>query len=134
MLDSNIQSSESSNVFKSRILKFIWPKVNSFLNYLYPKGVKLITGLQVGLSNLQNVKFKHSFQELSQPYYAVVVLKSKQLRIICFIVSTTYMKEKSFWIKSKLFFLIFSNKVTLLLIVFFFLVISLPMTLQMQLS
>ena len=134
MLDSNIQSSESSNVFKSRILKFIWPKVNSFLNYLYPKGVKLITGLQVGLSNLQNVKFKHSFQELSQPYYAVVVLKSKQLRIICFTVSTTYMKEKSFWIKSKLFFLIFSNKVTLLLIVFFFLVISLPMTLQMQLS
>ena len=134
MLDSNIQSSESSNVFKSRILKFIWPKVNSFLNYLYPKRVKLITGLQLGLSNLQNVKFKHSFQELSQPYYAVVVLKSKQLRIICFIVSTTYMKEKSFWIKSKLFFLIFSNKVTLLLIVFFFLVISLPMTLQMQLS
>ena len=134
MLDSNIQSSESSNVFKSRILKFIRPKVNSFLNYLYPKGVKLITGLQLGLSNLQNVKFKHSFQELSQPYYAVVVLKSKQLRIICFTVSTTYMKEKSFWIKSKLFFLIFSNKVTLLLIVFFFLVISLPMTLQMQLS
>lgn len=134
MLDSNIQSSESSNVFKSRILKFIWPKVNSFLNYLYPKRVKLITGLQLGLSNLQNVKFKHSFQELSQPYYAVVVLKSKQLRIICFTVSTTYMKEKSFWIKSKLFFLIFSNKVTLLLIVFFFLVISLPMTLQMQLS
>ena len=134
MLDSNIQSSESSNVFKSRILKFIWPKVNSFLNYLYRKRVKLITGLQLGLSNLQNVKFKHSFQELSQPYYAVVVLKSKQLRIICFTVSTTYMKEKSFWIKSKLFFLIFSNKVTLLLIVFFFLVISLPMTLQMQLS
>ena len=134
MLDSNIQSSESSNVLKSRILKFIWPKVNSFLNYLYPNGVKLITGLQLGLSNLQNVKFKHSFQELSQPYYAVVVLKSKQLCIICFTVSTTYMKEKSFWIKSKLFFLIFSNKVTLLLIVFFSLVISLPMTLQMQLS
>ena len=102
MLDSNIQSSESSNVFKSRILKFIWPKVNSFLNYLYPKRVKLITGLQLGLSNLQNVKFKHSFQELSQPYYAVVVLKSKQLRIICFTVSTTYMKEKSFWIKTVL--------------------------------
>ena len=32
MLDSDIRSSESLNVFKNKVLKFIQPKANSFFN------------------------------------------------------------------------------------------------------
>ena len=63
MLDSDIRSSESLNVFKSKILKFIRPKAKSFFNYLNPKGVKLITRLRLGLSHLRDHKFGHSFQD-----------------------------------------------------------------------
>ena len=63
MLDSDIRNSESLNVFKSKVLKFVRPKANSFFNYLNPKGVKLITRLLLGLSHLRDHKFNHSFQE-----------------------------------------------------------------------
>ena len=43
MVDSDIRSSESLNVLKNKILKFIRPKANSFFNCLNPKGVKSIT-------------------------------------------------------------------------------------------
>ena len=122
MLDSDIRSSESLNVFKSKILKFIRPKANLFFNCLNPERVKLITRLRLGVSHIQGHKFKHSFQTV-WAHYAAVVLKSKQLLI--FTVSTTYMKEKSFWTTSNLSFLIFWNKVTFLLIMFFSLVIRL---------
>ena len=63
MLDSDIRRSESLNVFKSKILKFIRPNANSFLNFLNFKVLKLITRLQLGLSHLRDRKFKHSFQD-----------------------------------------------------------------------
>ena len=58
-LDSNIQSSESLNVFKIKFLKFIRPKANHFFNYLNSKEEKLITRSRLGL----NHKFKHSFRD-----------------------------------------------------------------------
>ena len=67
MLDSDIWSSESLNVFKNKILSFIRPKANSFFNYLNPKGVKLITRLRLGLSHLWNHKFEHNFQDCLNP-------------------------------------------------------------------
>ena len=67
MLDSNIQSSESLNVFKSKILKFIRPKTSCFFNCPHHKGVKLITILRLGLSYPRNHKFKHSFQDCLNP-------------------------------------------------------------------
>ena len=51
-------SSESLNVFKSKVLKFIWPKASSFFNYLNAKEVKLITRLRLGLSHVRDHKFK----------------------------------------------------------------------------
>ena len=63
MLNFDIGSSESLNVFKSKVIKFIRPKVNSFFNCLYPKRVKLITRLRLGLSHLRDHNFKHSFQD-----------------------------------------------------------------------
>ena len=99
---------------KSKVLRFIRPKANCFFNCLNPKGIKLITKLRVGFSHLRDHKFKHSFHDCLN-HIAAVVLKSKQLFIICFTVPTTYMKEKPFWATSNLPFLIFWNKMTLLL-------------------
>ena len=67
MVDSDIWSSESLNFLKNKILKFIRPKANSFLNCLNPKGVKLITRLRHGLSHLRDHNFKHSFQDCLNP-------------------------------------------------------------------
>ena len=64
-------SSESLNIFKSKILKLIRPKANSFFNCLNPKGVKLITGLWLGLSHLRDHKFKHCFQDWVNPMMQV---------------------------------------------------------------
>ena len=44
--DSDIRGSESVNVFKNKILRFIRPKSNSFFNCLNAKGVKLITTIK----------------------------------------------------------------------------------------
>ena len=114
ILDSDIRSSESLIVYKSKVLRFIRPKANCFFNCLNPKGIKLITKLRVCFSHLRDHKFKHSFHDCLN-HIAAVVLKSKQLFIICFTVPTTYMKEKPFWATSNLPFLIFWNKMTLLL-------------------
>ena len=67
MLDSDIRISESLNVFKSKILKFIRPKANSFFNCSSLRGVKLIARFRIGLSHLQDHRFKHSFQVCLNP-------------------------------------------------------------------
>ena len=118
IVGSHTRSSGSPNNLKSKVLKFIWPKANSFFNCLNPKGVKFITRLRLGLSHPGDQKLKHSFEECVN-LCVPVVLKSKQLLIICLVVPTTYMKEKPFWTTWNLYFLIFWNKVTLLLIMFF---------------
>ena len=49
-LDSNLRNSKSISVFKEKILNFIWPSPNSFLDCHNPKGIKVITRLRLGLS------------------------------------------------------------------------------------
>ena len=66
-LDSNICNSETLNIFKSKILKFIRPTVNSIFGCHNPIGLKLLTRLQLGLSRLCKHKFKHSFQDTLNP-------------------------------------------------------------------
>ena len=60
-LDSNIRNCESLAPFRKRILAFISPFANSTFQCHSPKGLKLITRLQLGLSHLRFHKFKHSF-------------------------------------------------------------------------
>ena len=60
------------------------------------------------------------------------LLKLKQLFTICFTVQTTCMKEKSFWTTSKLSFVTIVNKITVLLVIFFSLVVAHLMTLQIR--
>ena len=62
-LDSNIRNSESLALFKKLLLAFIRPFGNRSFQYHNPKGLKLITRLQLGLSHLRFHKFKHSFQD-----------------------------------------------------------------------
>ena len=66
-LDPDICNSESVVVFKSRILKFMWPKPNNIYNCHNAKGIRLITRLRLGLSHLRKHKFKHSFQDCLHP-------------------------------------------------------------------
>ena len=66
-LDSNIRNSETLNVFKSNILKFIGPTANSIFGCRNPIGVKLLTRLRLGLSHFREHIFKHSFQDTLNP-------------------------------------------------------------------
>ena len=66
-IDLNIRNSESLNVFKNSLLKFIHLSGNSVFNCHNPRGVKLLTRLRLGLSHLQEHKFKHGFQDSLNP-------------------------------------------------------------------
>ena len=66
-LDSNIRNSETINIFKSKILKFIKPTTNSILGCHNPIGVNLLTSLRLELSHLCEHRFKHSFQDTLNP-------------------------------------------------------------------
>ena len=55
--------SESLNIFKRSILKFIRPSLNKVYSCHNPKGIKLLTRLKVVLSHLREHKFKHSCKD-----------------------------------------------------------------------
>ena len=63
-LDSNIRSFESLALF---ILAFLRPFKKSTFQCHNPKGLKLISKLQLGLSHLRFHEFKHSFQDILNP-------------------------------------------------------------------
>ena len=66
-LVSNICNSETPNIFKSKILKFIRPTGNRIFGCHNPIGVKLLTRLRLGLSHFRKHRFKHSFQDTLNP-------------------------------------------------------------------
>ena len=66
-IEKNIRKSESFNIFKKSILKFIPPSPNRVYNCHNPKGIKSLTRLSVGLSHLREQKFKYSFQDTLNP-------------------------------------------------------------------
>ena len=62
-IDKNTRKTESLNIFKNDILKFMWPSQNIVYNcHNNPKGIKLLTIFRVVLSQLRAHKFKHSLQ------------------------------------------------------------------------
>ena len=88
----------------------------------------MITRLRVGLSHLRDYKFKHSFQDCLNPTCS----RGTELETTAhYLLDCT---NKLFRTTSNLSFLIFWNKVTVLLTMFFSLVIPFLMTLQIQLS
>ena len=62
-LDINIRNSESTSLFKSRLLSFIRPVQNNIYNIFDPEGFKFLTRLWVGLSYLNAHRFRLNFQE-----------------------------------------------------------------------
>ena len=66
-LDSVIPNSPSFSIFKKDILNFIRPLSNDVFNVIHPKGIIVVTRLLVGLSNLREHKFKHSFLKTRNP-------------------------------------------------------------------
>ena len=66
-LDRDIRNSDSLNVFKLSLLKFVRPVVNSAFKINNPYGLKLLTRLRVGLSHLRYHKFGHNFQDCINP-------------------------------------------------------------------
>ena len=61
-LNLNIRNSESLNVFKNSLVKFICPSGNSVFNCHNPRGVILLTTLRLGLSHLREHKSNMVFK------------------------------------------------------------------------
>ena len=66
-LDRDIRNSDSLNVFKLSLLKFVRPVANSVFELNNPYGLKLLTRLRLGLSHLRYHKFRHNFQVFINP-------------------------------------------------------------------
>ena len=61
-LDLNIRNSESISIFKSKLLSFIRPVQTNTCNIFDPKGLTFLTRLRLGLSDLNEHRFRHNFQ------------------------------------------------------------------------
>ena len=66
-LDLDIRNSVSFKTFKKKLLNFIRPSTNSILDIDNPFGIKLLTRLCLGLSHLQERRFRHCFQDTLNP-------------------------------------------------------------------
>ena len=62
-LDRDIRNSDSLNIFKLPLLKFVRPVANSVFEINNPHGLKLLTRLRLGLSYLCYHKFRYNFQD-----------------------------------------------------------------------
>ena len=61
------RKSESISIFKSKLLSFIRPVQTSIYNIFDPKGLTFLTGLRLGLSHLNEDRFRHDFQDCVNP-------------------------------------------------------------------
>ena len=68
-LDPNLRNSDTYETFKNVILKFIRPSPDSVFECHNPQGIKFLTRHHLGLSNLREHKFKHSFQDSLNPLF-----------------------------------------------------------------
>ena len=65
-LNFNIRTS-SFNIFRANLIKIIRPIPNSVFGIFNPLGLKLITRLWLGLSHLNEHRFKHNFNDCINP-------------------------------------------------------------------
>ena len=66
-LDPTLRNSKTFVDFKNSILKFIRPSPSNVFNCNNYKGIRLIMRLHVGMSHLQEHKFKDNFQDFLNP-------------------------------------------------------------------
>ena len=66
-LDVTLRKSESLPYFRNALLKIGRPTAKPIYNIHNPIGLKLLTRLRLGLSHLNEHKFKHNFQDCINP-------------------------------------------------------------------
>ena len=66
-LDVTLRKSESLPYFRNALLKIGRPTAKPICNTHNPIGLKLLTRLRLGLSHLNEHKFKHNFQDCINP-------------------------------------------------------------------
>ena len=66
-LRREVRTSENTRILTKRLLKFIRPSPNSIFGIYDPYGIKLLTRLRLGLSHLNEYKFKHGFNDTINP-------------------------------------------------------------------
>ena len=62
-LDVNLRNAKSFLIFRNSLLKIGRPMQNSIYNIHDPVGIKYLTRLRLGLSHLNEHKFRHNFQD-----------------------------------------------------------------------
>ena len=67
MPDINLLNTKSFLIFRNSFLKIERPMQNSIYNIHDPVGIKYLTRLRLGLSHLNEHKFRHSFQDCLNP-------------------------------------------------------------------
>ena len=65
-LDLNIRNSDSFNI-QNRLFSFIRPVQTNIYHIFDPKGLTFLTRLRLGLSHLNEHRFRHSFQDCLNP-------------------------------------------------------------------
>ena len=63
----SIINSNSLEVFNSKLLAFIRPVQRSIYNVFNPQGLKFLTRLRLGLSHLNEHRFRHNFKDCINP-------------------------------------------------------------------
>ena len=66
-LDANLKNAKSYMCFRNSLLKIGRPVQNSIFKILNPLGIKLLTRLRLGLSHLNEHRFRHNFQDCLNP-------------------------------------------------------------------
>ena len=66
-LDLNIRNFESISIFKSKLLSFIRSVQTNIYNIFDPKGLTFRSRLRLGLSHLNEHRFRHNFQDRLNP-------------------------------------------------------------------
>ena len=66
-LDLDVRKSKSYAIFRNTLLKLGRPNQNTIYNINNPVGLKLLTRLRLGLSQLNEHKFNHNFQNCINP-------------------------------------------------------------------
>ena len=82
-LDPSIINSNSSKVFKSKLLAFIRPVQRSIYNVFNPQGLKFLTRLRLGLSHLNEHRFRHNFKDCLNPLCSYSLEVENTLHFFC---------------------------------------------------
>ena len=86
------RKAESLKIFKENILEFQRPSQNKVYGGHNPTGIKTLTRLGLGFSQLREQKFKHSFRNTLKITFTLV--KILKLHLTTFFIAQTIYKKR----------------------------------------